>query len=100
MQQGVSCIGSLAASNDWSNFDDEHAKKMGYRLNSDPYWISPPQGSIIPVWHRGGAPNYQPKPMITRNRLNPVSLWKQRKANLKEKPTYVRIWNGKPVILL
>ncbi|GCB25858.1 nitric oxide synthase, brain [Aspergillus awamori] len=60
-------------------FDDEHAAKKGYRLNSDPYWLSPPQGSVVPVWHRGGAPNYQPKPMICRNRYDPVNSWQRRK---------------------
>ncbi|KAE8421394.1 nitric oxide synthase [Aspergillus pseudocaelatus] len=79
LQKGVSCIGTLAASSDWTRFDDEHASKHGYRLNSDPYWIAPPQGSIVPVWHRGGAPNYQPKPLIARHRLDPVKSWRRRR---------------------
>ncbi|KAE8165694.1 nitric oxide synthase [Aspergillus tamarii] len=79
LQKGVSCIGTLAASSDWTRFDDEHASKHGYRLNSDPYWIAPPQGSIVPVWHRGGAPNYQPKPLIARHRFDPVKSWRRRR---------------------
>ncbi|KAE8154167.1 nitric oxide synthase [Aspergillus avenaceus] len=78
LQKGVSCVGTLAASSDWTRFDDEHAAKHGYRLNSDPYWIAPPQGSIVPVWHRGGAPNYQPKPLIARHRFDPVKSWRRR----------------------
>ncbi|KAE8332778.1 nitric oxide synthase [Aspergillus sergii] len=83
LQKGVSCIGTLAASSDWTRFDDEHASKHGYRLNSDPYWIAPPQGSIVPVWHRGGAPNYQPKPLIARHRLDPVKSWRRRRNVVK-----------------
>ncbi|GMG37971.1 unnamed protein product [Aspergillus oryzae] len=81
--KGVSCIGTLAASSDWTRFVDEHASKYGYRLNSDPYWIAPPQGSIVPVWHRGGAPNYQPKPLIARHRLDPVKSWRRRRSVVK-----------------
>lgn len=80
LKSGVTCVGTLAASSDWCQYDDDHAAKNGYRLNSDPYWISPPQGSIVPVWHRGGAPNYQPKPMICRNRYDPVKCWQRRKS--------------------
>ncbi|KAB8262117.1 nitric oxide synthase [Aspergillus pseudonomiae] len=83
LQKGVSCIGTLAASSDWTRFDDEHASKHGYRLNSDPYWIAPPQGSIVPVWHRGGAPNYQPKPLIARHRFDPVKSWRRRRDAVK-----------------
>ncbi|CAK42680.1 uncharacterized protein An15g07930, partial [Aspergillus niger] len=86
LQQGVTCVGTLAASSDWCQFDDEHAAKKGYRLNSDPYWLSPPQGSIVPVWHRGGAPNYQPKPMICRNRYDPVNSWQRRKGSTDADP--------------
>ncbi|PWY93109.1 nitric oxide synthase [Aspergillus sclerotioniger CBS 115572] len=80
LKRGVTCVGTLAASSDWCQYDDDYAAKNGYRLNSDPYWISPPQGSIVPIWHRGGAPNYQPKPMICRNRYDPVKCWQRRKS--------------------
>ncbi|GLB07177.1 hypothetical protein AtubIFM57258_002500 [Aspergillus tubingensis] len=93
LQHGVTCVGTLAASSDWSQFDDEHAAKKGYRLNSDPYWLSPPQGSIIPVWHRGGAPNYQPKPMICRNRYDPVNSWQRRKGSTEAVPALL-VRNG------
>jgi hypothetical protein len=43
-------------------------------------WIAPPQGSIIPLWHRGAAPNYQPKPLIAKNHYDPVTVWKRRGA--------------------
>lgn len=77
-QAGVTCISTLAASESWCAFDDQHFEEKGYRLNADPYWISPPQGSIIPLWHRGAAPNYQPKPLIAKNRCDPVKTWKKR----------------------
>ncbi|RAK98175.1 nitric-oxide synthase [Aspergillus ibericus CBS 121593] len=86
LKKGVTCVGTLAASSDWCQYDDDHAAKNGYRLNSDPYWISPPQGSIVPVWHRGGAPNYQPKPMICRNRYDPVKCWQRRKSATDAEP--------------
>lgn len=94
-KEGVSCIGSLAASNDWSRFDEEHARDKGYRLNADPYWLSPPQGSIIPVWHKGGAPNYQPKPLIAKHRFDPVKVWHRRKANIHAKPVFLELVDGK-----
>lgn len=61
----------------YCNFDDEHFKKYGFRLPADPYWLAPPQGSIIPLWHRGGSPNYQPKPLIARHVQDPVKAWKR-----------------------
>ncbi|OGM46177.1 putative nitric oxide synthase [Aspergillus bombycis] len=101
LQKGVSCIGTLAASSDWTRFDDEHASKHGYRLNSDPYWIAPPQGSIVPVWHRGGAPNYQPKPLIARHRFDPVKSWRRRRDVVKAPVTrLVKVegdWVAEPV---
>ncbi|KAI2827433.1 hypothetical protein CBS147343_9197 [Aspergillus niger] len=101
LQQGVTCVGTLAASADWCQFDDEHAAKKGYRLNSDPYWLSPPQGSIVPVWHRGGAPNYQPKPMICRNRYDPVNSWQRRKGSTDADPVFLirkgNEWVTKPL---
>ncbi|KAK0509489.1 hypothetical protein JMJ35_007883 [Cladonia borealis] len=68
---------SLTASKKWCKFDDEFKEKNGYRLPADPYWLAPPQGSIIPVWHRGGAPNYQPKPMISKHVQDPVKAWRR-----------------------
>ncbi len=45
----------------------------------DPYWLAPPQGSIVPLWHRGGAPNYQPKPMICKHVQDPIKAWRREK---------------------
>ena len=70
---------SLSASMKWCRYDDEFAKKNGYRLPADPYWLAPPQGSIIPVWHRGGAPCYQPKPMICKHVQDPIKAWHREK---------------------
>lgn len=74
---GVTMTDSLTASKKWCSFDDKFKKEHGYRLPADPYWIAPPQGSIIPVWHRGGAPNYQPKPMISKHVQDPINAWKR-----------------------
>ena len=70
-------LDSLTASKKWCAFDDDFKAKHGYRLPADPYWLALPQGSIIPVWHRGGAPNYQPKPMISRHVQDPVKAWRR-----------------------
>lgn len=59
LQAKVSMTDTLTASMKWCRYDDEFKQKHGYRLPADPYWLAPPQGSIIPVWHRGGAPNYR-----------------------------------------
>lgn len=84
LQEGVTCTSTLAASQSWCAFDDQHLKEKGYRLNADPYWIAPPQGSIVPLWHRGFAPNYQPKPLIARHRFDPVKVWMRRKGTARE----------------
>ena len=76
-QAGVTMTDSLTASKIWCKFDDEFNEKHGYRLPADPYWLAPPQGSIIPVWHRGGAPNYQLKPMISKHVQDPVKAWRR-----------------------
>ena len=76
-QAGITMTDSLTASKKWCKFDDEFKDKHGYRLPADPYWLAPPQGSIIPVWHRGGAPNYQPKPMISKHVQDPVKAWRR-----------------------
>lgn len=62
----------------YCSFDDEHLRKFGFRLPADPYWLAPPQGSIVPLWHRGGSPNYQPKPLIARHVQDPIKHWKRR----------------------
>ncbi|KAF4507907.1 hypothetical protein G6O67_004355 [Ophiocordyceps sinensis] len=80
LDAGVRMSDSLTASAMYSNFDDQHLAKHGFRLPADPYWLAPPQGSIVPVWHRGGAPNYQPKPMICRLKESPIKVWKRLKA--------------------
>ncbi|KAH0545408.1 hypothetical protein FGG08_000549 [Glutinoglossum americanum] len=92
---GVSCSGTLAASNDYCRFDEEHVRVHGYRLNADPYWLAPPQGSIVPIWHRGGAPNYQPKPMITRHRFDPVKTWVR---GGRKRGTWVSIGEGGAIV--
>ena len=76
-QAGITMTDSLTASKKWCKFDDEFNEKHGYRLPADPYWLAPPQGSIIPVWHRGGAPNYQPKPMLLKHVQDPVKAWRR-----------------------
>lgn len=81
MDAGVRMSDSLTASAMYSNFDDQHLAEHGFRLPADPYWLSPPQGSIVPIWHRGAAPNYQPKPMICRLKENTVKVWKRLKAD-------------------
>ena len=68
---------TLTASTKYIRYDDEFNEKNGYRLPADPYWLAPPQGSIIPLWHRGGSPNYQPKPMICRHVQDPVKAWRR-----------------------
>ncbi|KAF2672562.1 hypothetical protein BT63DRAFT_396259 [Microthyrium microscopicum] len=76
---GVSISDSFTASANYIEFDDAFKAKHGYRLPSDPYWLAPPQGSIVPIWHRGGAPNYQPKPLIAKHVLNPMKAWRREK---------------------
>jgi nitric oxide synthase oxygenase domain/subunit len=99
-QAGVSCTSTLEASESWCAFDDQYFQEKGYRLNADPYWIAPPQGSIIPLWHRSAAPNYQPKPLIAKHRSDPVKVWRKRHgcpARLLEKknltPLVVSFYN-------
>ena len=83
-------LDSLTASKKWCAFDDDFKEKHGYRLPADPYWLALPQGSIIPVWHRGGAPNYQPKPMISRHVQDPIKVWRREgsKAALTSEPVH------------
>lgn len=90
-QAGVTMTDSLTASKKWCKFDDEFSEKHGYRLPADPYWLAPPQGSIIPVWHRGGAPNYQPKPMISKHVQDPIKAWKRERTNwhISSEPTKI-----------
>ncbi|KAK8856230.1 nitric oxide synthase [Apiospora arundinis] len=76
----VRIIDSLSASELFTSFDDEHLAEHGYRLPSDPYWLAPPQGSIIPVWHRGASPNYQPKPMICHHAQDPIKAWRRERG--------------------
>ena len=73
-------LDSLTASKKYCSFDDEFRRKNGYRLPADAYWLSLPQGSLLPVWHRGGSPSYQPKPMIARHAQDPVKAWRREKA--------------------
>ena len=81
-QAKVSMSDTLTASTKWCRYDDDFKAKNGYRLPADPYWLAPPQGSIVPVWHRGGAPNYQPKPLICRHVQDPLKAWGRQKVNL------------------
>ena len=81
LQAKVSMTDTLTASMKWCRFDDEFKEKTGYRLPADPYWLAPPQGSIIPLWHRGGAPNYQPKPMISKHVQDPLKAWEREKQD-------------------
>ena len=70
---------TLTASKKWCRYDDDFKERNGYRLPADPYWLAPPQGSIVPLWHRGGAPNYQPKPMICKHVQDPIKAWRREK---------------------
>ena len=79
LQAKISMSDSLTASKKWCQYDDAFREKNGFRLPADPYWLAPPQGSIIPVWHRGGAPNYQPKPMISKHVNDPIKVWAREK---------------------
>ena len=81
LQAKISMTDSLTASMKWCRYDDEFKKTHGYRLPADPYWLAPPQGSIIPLWHRGGAPNFQPKPMISKHVQDPIKAWRREKRN-------------------
>ncbi|KAK2061950.1 nitric oxide synthase [Colletotrichum caudatum] len=81
-QAGVRMSDSLGAAEQFAQFDDEHLMNNGFRLPSDPYWLAPPQGSIIPIWHRGGSPNYQPKPLICRHAQDPVKAWRREHESL------------------
>lgn len=80
-QARVSMSDTLTASMKWCRYDDEFKAKNGFRLPADPYWLAPPQGSIVAVWHRGGAPNYQPKPMICRHVQDPLNAWVREKQD-------------------
>ena len=77
-------IDTLSSSALYMEFDEDRKDEVGYRLPADPYWLSPPQGSIVPVWHRGAAPNYQPKPMICRHVQDPVKAWRRETSALPE----------------
>lgn len=77
-------VDTLSSSIEYKNFDEDRTAEIGYRLPADPYWLAPPQGSIVPLWHDGGAPNYQPKPMICRHVQDPIKAW------LRETPMHKR----------
>ncbi|MCJ1257547.1 hypothetical protein MMC24_005373 [Lignoscripta atroalba] len=79
LQAKVNMTDTLTASMKWCRFDDEFEQKNNFRLPADPYWLAPPQGSIIPLWHRGGAPCYQPKPMICKHVEDPIKAWRREK---------------------
>ncbi|KAL8658079.1 MAG: hypothetical protein Q9226_001283, partial [Calogaya cf. arnoldii] len=81
-QAKVSMSDTLTASTKWCRYDDDFKAKNGFRLPADPYWLAPPQGSIVPLWHRGGAPNYQPKPLICRHVQDPLKAWEREKRSL------------------
>ncbi|KAL8954820.1 MAG: hypothetical protein Q9183_006915, partial [Haloplaca sp. 2 TL-2023] len=68
-------VDTLSSSIEYMNFDQDRTAEKGYRLPADPYWLAPPQGSLVPLWHEGGAPNYQPKPMICRHVQDPIKVW-------------------------
>ncbi|KAL9630487.1 MAG: hypothetical protein Q9204_004698, partial [Flavoplaca sp. TL-2023a] len=71
----VTMVDTLSSSIEYMNFDQDRAAEVGFRLPADPYWLAPPQGSLVPLWHEGGAPNYQPKPMICRHVQDPIKAW-------------------------
>ena len=94
-QAKVNMSDTLTASMKWCRYDDEFKAKNGFRLPADPYWLAPPQGSIVPVWHRGGAPNYQPKPMISRHVQDPLKAWERVKASLDTRTKLLHVVNFK-----
>jgi len=100
LQAKVTMTDSLTASMKWCRYDDEFRQKNGFRLPADPYWLAPPQGSIIPLWHRGGAPNYQPRPMICKHLQDPVKAWGREKhrwypgPELMEDPLRTQVLEG------
>ncbi|OJZ85554.1 hypothetical protein ASPFODRAFT_60983 [Aspergillus luchuensis CBS 106.47] len=69
--------------------------EIGVRNFADTFRFDalPEVGSIIPVWHRGGAPNYQPNPMICRTRYDPVNSWQRRKGSTEAVPALL-VRNG------
>ncbi|KAF2670075.1 hypothetical protein BT63DRAFT_424035 [Microthyrium microscopicum] len=73
----VHMIDTLSGSIEYQNYDEDRNDEIGYRLPAEPYWISPPQGSIVPIWHKGGLPNYQPKPMVCKHLQDPVNAWRR-----------------------
>ncbi|KIV99280.1 uncharacterized protein PV09_09048 [Verruconis gallopava] len=75
MNEQVTMTDSLTSSMEYQNYDEEYKERTGFSLPADPYWIAPPQGSIISLWHRGGLPNYQPKPLICKHVQDPVKAW-------------------------
>ena len=81
---------TLTASMKWCRYDDDFKEENGYRLPADPYWLAPPQGSIVPLWHRGGAPNYQPKPMICKHVQDPIKAWRREKQKRHPDPQILK----------
>ena len=96
LQAKVTMTDSLTASMKWCRYDDDFRNKNGFRLPADPYWLAPPQGSIIPLWHRGGAPNYQPKPMISKHVQDPVKAWRREQRRGYPAPPLSAIPDPKP----
>ena len=70
-------IDSMTSSIKYMKFDSDRKDEVGYPLPAAPYWLSPPQGSIILIWHDGGPPNYQPNPMICKHVQNPINAWRR-----------------------
>ena len=79
-------IDTFTSATEYAKFDEERKDEVGYRLPADPYWLSPPQGSIVPLWHQGGAPNYQPKPMICKHVQDPIKAWRREIPENKRAP--------------
>ena len=94
LQAKVTMTDSMTASKKWCQYDDDFRQKNGFRLPADPYWLAPPQGSIIPLWHRGGAPNYQPKPMICKHVQDPVKAWGREKQQWHPNPETSELQNA------
>lgn len=70
-------IDTMTSSIKYQNYDLDRQAVVGYQLPADPYWLAPPQGSIVPIWHQGGLPNYQPKPMVCRHVQDPIKAWER-----------------------
>ena len=89
-RQRITMSDSLTSSFQYQQFNDVYKSEKGFSLPADFGWLVPPQGSIIPLWHKGALPNYQPKPMICKHVQDPIKAWR------REHPESSGISNHRP----